>query len=99
MCRKCEQDKYNDNFLTLIHIQLNLLMLLLIHQVKEETEMNELPKELFTSKEIREYFKISISTLDNWIAEGVPKMRIGRQNRYDIHAVAKWLEERNKEEK
>lgn len=61
--------------------------------------MKELPKELFTSKEIREYFKISISTLDNWIAEGVPKMSIGRQNRYDIQAIIKWLEERNKEGK
>ena len=74
-------------------------MLLLIYQVKGVRKVEELPKELFTSKEIREYFKISISTLDNWIADGVPKMSIGRQNRYDIQAVVKWLEERNKEGK
>lgn len=74
-------------------------MVLLIYQVKGVRKVKELPKELFTSKEIREYFKISISTLDNWIAEGVPKMSIGRQNRYDIQAVVKWLEERNEEGK
>lgn len=60
--------------------------------------MDNLPKELFTSKEVREYFKISVSTLDTWIANGVPKMRIGRQNRYDIPAIVEWLEEQNKKE-
>lgn len=60
--------------------------------------MEDLPKELFTSKEVREYFKISRSTLDTWLASGVPRINLGRQNRYDIPAIVEWLDEQNKKE-
>jgi len=46
-----------------------------------------------------EYFKISRPMFQKWLDSGMPRIKIGRENRYDLEAIIKWLEERNKEEK
>lgn len=61
--------------------------------------MSNTPKELYTLKEMLEYFKISRPMFQKWLDSGMPRIKIGRENRYDLEAIIKWLENRNKEEK
>ena len=62
-------------------------------------DVSNTPKELYTLKEMLEYFKISRPMFQKWLDSGMPRIKIGRENRYDLEAIIKWLEERNKEEK
>ena len=48
-------------------------------------------KELMTSQEVADYFKVTMQTVYNWRKEGVPNLRIGHEYRYDLEKVMKWL--------
>ena len=52
-------------------------------------------KELMTSQEVADYFKVTTQTIYNWRKEGVPSIRIGHEYRYNIEKVMQWLAERN----
>lgn len=45
-------------------------------------------------KETCKYLKISNNTLDKWILEGLPVLRINGVLRFDRIAIDKWLDER-----
>ena len=52
-------------------------------------------KELMTSQEVADYFKVTMQTVYNWRKEGVPRIRIGHEYRYDLEKVMQWLTERS----
>lgn len=45
-------------------------------------------------KETCKYLKISNNTLDKWILQGLPVLRISGVLRFDRLAIDKWLDER-----
>lgn len=45
-------------------------------------------------KETCKYLKISNNTLDKWILQGLPVLRINGVLRFDRVAIDKWLDER-----
>lgn len=47
-----------------------------------------------SKKETCKYLKISNNTLDNWISQGLPVLRINGILRFDRIAIDKWLAER-----
>lgn len=51
-------------------------------------------KELMTSQEVADYFKVTMQTVYKWRKEGVPSIRIGHQYRYDLDKVMEWLKKR-----
>ena len=52
-------------------------------------------KELMTSQELADYFKVTMQTIYNWRKEGVPSIKIGREYRYELDKVMEWLKNRN----
>ena len=51
-------------------------------------------KELMTSQEIADHFKVTMQTVYNWRKEGVPSFKIGREYRYELEKVMMWLKNR-----
>ena len=52
-------------------------------------------KDLLTSAELAEYFKVTEQTIYKWRKEGVPLIKIGREYRYELDKVMEWLKNRN----
>ena len=51
-------------------------------------------------KEVAERFCISISSVNNYMRQGMPYYRIGRKLvRFDLEDVEKWLKENGKHER
>ncbi|MDT2464417.1 helix-turn-helix domain-containing protein [Enterococcus avium] len=54
----------------------------------------KLENRYLAKKETCKYLKISNNTLDKWIMEGLPVIRINGVLRFDRLAIDKWLDER-----
>lgn len=52
-------------------------------------------KELMTSQEVADYFKVTMQTVYKWRKEGVPSIRIGHEYRYELDKVMEWLRNEN----
>ncbi|MFT4593579.1 MAG: excisionase family DNA binding protein [Phycisphaerales bacterium] len=54
-------------------------------------------KQLLNREEAAQWFGLSVRTLDKLTKEGgVPSFKIGRQVRYSLQALEKWVEEAQK---
>lgn len=54
----------------------------------------KLENRYLAKKETCKYLKISNNTLDKWILQGLPVLRINGVLRFDRIAIDKWLDER-----
>lgn len=54
----------------------------------------KLENRYLAKKETCKYLKISNNTLDKWILQGLPVLRINGVLRFDRVAIDKWLDER-----
>lgn len=54
----------------------------------------KLENRYLAKKETCKYLKISNNTLDKWILQGLPVLRINGVLRFDRLAIDKWLDER-----
>lgn len=57
--------------------------------------------ELMTTKELAMYLKITTRAITNFVNDGMPVLRVGNRNRFELEKVMNWLQEQyeNKEEK
>lgn len=58
------------------------------------TQANE--KTLLTSKELMKVLKVSKTSLTTYNNEGLPKITLGRTNRYVLEDVLEWFDKRKK---
>ena len=49
---------------------------------------------MITTKELMEYLKIHENTIYNYIKEGMPHYRVGKEYRFEIEDVKAWLKEK-----
>jgi excisionase family DNA binding protein len=49
---------------------------------------------MITTKELVEYLKIHENTIYNYIKEGLPHYRVGKEYRFEIEEVKTWLKEK-----
>lgn len=56
-------------------------------------------RQLYTSKDLEEYFQVTRYAIMQWREEGMPFKKIGGVIRFDMEAVNKWVEEQNKDKK
>lgn len=55
--------------------------------------------ELLTTKELALYLKITTRAITNFINDGMPVVRVGSRNRFELEKVLNWLQEQhNKKE-
>lgn len=55
-------------------------------------------KQLYTNKDLQEFFQVGRHTLLNWREKGLPFVKIGGTIRYDLDEVKGWVKKQNKEE-
>lgn len=48
---------------------------------------------MITKKELAEHYNVSIATIDRLMKEGLPYTKIGKNVRFDLEKVKKWLDE------
>lgn len=53
-------------------------------------------KELLSVKELANELNVTTRTVYNWINAGMPSVKVGFHNRFDLNAVMNWFEEQNK---
>lgn len=53
---------------------------------------------LLSTKELSEYLGLSRMTLSRWRSEGLPFIKIGKQVRFKLDDVMKWIEQNKKGE-
>lgn len=56
-------------------------------------------EELITTKELAAKLKITTRTIYNWIDDGMPVVKIGYSNRYELEKVMNWLSKRSEKNK
>lgn len=52
-------------------------------------------KELLTVKQLANELSVTTRTVYNWISDGMPTVKVGYHNRFDIDVVMNWFEEQN----
>lgn len=57
--------------------------------------------ELMTTKELAMYLKITTRAITNFVNDGMPVLRVGNRNRFELEKVMNWLQKQheNKEDK
>lgn len=55
-------------------------------------------EKLLTVKQLANELSVTTRTVYNWINDGMPSIKVGYHNRFDIDVVMKWFEEQNKKE-
>lgn len=55
-------------------------------------------EKLLTVKQLANELSVTTRTVYNWINDGMPSVKVGYHNRFDIDVVMKWFEEQNKKE-
>lgn len=56
-------------------------------------------KELLTVKQLANELSVTTRTVYNWINDGMPSVKVGYHNRFEIDAVMNWFEEQNENRK
>lgn len=56
-------------------------------------------KELLTVKQLANELSVTTRTVYNWINDGMPSVKVGYHNRFDIDAVMVWFERQNENRK
>lgn len=74
--------------LTAISKQLHATILTQIEQIKDQTLQQY---RYMNKKQTCSYLQVSNNTLDNWIKEGLPTIKIHGSNRFDRSAIDQWL--------
>ena len=46
---------------------------------------------MINKKELAEFFKVSLGTIDNFMRDGMPYMKIGKSVRFDKEKVIEWF--------
>lgn len=59
------------------------------HSIKSDIKTN---RRYLNKKQACEYLQISNNTLDNWIKNGLPLIKLGKSIRFDQIAIDRWLE-------
>ena len=55
-------------------------------------------EKLLTVKQLANELSVTTRTVYNWINDGMPSVKVGYHNRFDIDVVMKWFEEQNKKD-
>lgn len=55
-------------------------------------------EKLLTVKQLANELSVTTRTVYNWINDGMPSIKVGYHNRFDIDVVMNWFEEQNKKE-
>ena len=70
--------------------------LLISDTVKEELDkfldINENTNQFLNKKQTCEYLNISNNTLDNWIKQGLPCIKVGKTVRFSKTEINRWLQ-------
>lgn len=53
--------------------------------------------ELLTTKELAAYLKITTRSITSYVNDGMPVIRVGNRNRFELEKVLNWLQEQHKE--
>ncbi len=56
----------------------------------------EPPGDVWTMEDVRSYFKVSRTTIYEWMAEGLPSVKIGGSLRFDKSDVVRWWQSKKK---
>lgn len=48
---------------------------------------------MLTKKELSDWLKISIPTIDRWMAKGLPYTKVGKIVRFEKEDVEKWMKD------
>lgn len=79
----------SDEQLGAISNQLNSVIVSQIEQIKNQ---ENLQYRYMNKKQTCKYLQISNNTLDSWIKEGLPQIKIHGSNRFDRVAIDQWLQ-------
>lgn len=78
----------SDEQLAVVSTQLTDLITTEIEKIKTQENVQH---RYMNKKQTCNYLQISNNTLDSWIREGLPFIKINGSNRFDRVAVDKWL--------
>lgn len=75
--------------------QVQQIQLLIAELIKKEIQINienrGLNSPYLNKKQACEYLGISNNTLDSWIKQGLPSIKIGKTVRFDKSEINRWL--------
>ncbi|MGQ7355156.1 helix-turn-helix domain-containing protein [Streptococcus suis] len=79
--------------------QVQQIQLLIAELIKKEIQINienrGLNSPYLNKKQACEYLGISNNTLDSWIKQGLPSIKIGKTVRFNKQAIDTWLLSQN----
>ncbi|MCK4025614.1 helix-turn-helix domain-containing protein [Streptococcus iners] len=79
--------------------QVQQIQLLIAELIKKEIQINienrGLNSPYLNKKQACEYLGISNNTLDSWIKQGLPSIKIGKTVRFNKQAIDSWLLSQN----
>ncbi|HEM2785705.1 MULTISPECIES: helix-turn-helix domain-containing protein [Streptococcus] len=79
--------------------QVQQIQLLIAELIKKEIQINienrGLNSPYLNKKQACEYLGISNNTLDSWIKQGLPSIKIGKTVRFNKQAIDAWLLSQN----
>lgn len=78
----------SDNQLEAIKLQLHNLIMTEIENTRAQVNLNQ---RYMNKKQSCNYLQVSNNTLDAWIKQGLPVIRISNSVRFDKVAIDKWL--------
>lgn len=78
----------SDNQLDAIKLQLHNLIMTEIENTRAQVNLNQ---RYMNKKQTCNYLQVSNNTLDAWIKQGLPVIRINNSVRFDKVAIDKWL--------
>ena len=73
--------------------QLQLLISQLIeNEIKNKLDSNNIESPFLNKQQACNYLSISNNTLDSWIKQGLPYIRVGKTVRFDKTEINRWLQ-------
>ena len=70
----------------------NQLYTLITTEIEKIKKQENIQHRYMNKKQTCNYLQVSNNTLDNWIAQGLPLLKIGGSTRFDRLAIDRWLE-------
>lgn len=83
----------SDDQLVAIKNQLSTLILSEIERTRTQVHLND---RYLSKKQTCRYLQVSNNTLDSWIRQGLPKIKISGTIRFDKVAIDNWLNQLEK---